>query len=343
MTFKDNKKKTQKLAKEILEDNIQKLTSTSETIVTFEELSELWYEIYKTNVKKSTASNVKSRLNGINRGLGHIISDKIEAATINKFLLDCLQKENKKYSVVSNDKSIIIRILIFGMQYGYVKERNYKDMITIPPLNKSKKDAMKYLELDELESVIKQLKDLGQLEVARMCQIQASTGMRYNEMVALDYNKHIDLDKMTINIIRNYDHHNQVYTTPKTGESRLIHINQVTAEIIQEQINYDKLKMVKYNLDRDNTLLFRQKNDHPRHIRYVNKILKQIAIEGKNITTHIFRHTFITLMIQHNTKSTLVAEHVGHASTKMIEQVYLHFTNVMDSELKSAIDSVKII
>lgn len=245
--------------------------------------------------------------------------------------------------MVSNDKSIIIGILIFGMQYGFVKERNYKDLITIPALNKSKKDDLKYLEVEELESVIEQLIALDQKEIARMCQIQASTGMRYNEMVALDYKHDIDLENNIISITKNYDHHNHIFTTPKTGESRQIHINQATADIIKEQINYDKIKTVKYNLDRKKPLLFRQRNGYPRHIRYVNKILKNIHIENKTITTHIFRHTFITLMIQNNTKSMLVAEHVDHSSTKMIDQAYAHFTNQMDNELKSAIDSVKII
>ncbi|MFL2134827.1 MAG: tyrosine-type recombinase/integrase [Ruoffia tabacinasalis] len=343
VTFKDKKRKTQKMAEDILRQKIVERTQVSETIVSFSELGKMWYVIYKENVKASTAGNVKSRMRRIMKALGTIASDKIEPSVINKYLLDCLQKDNLRYSVVSNDKSIIIRILIFGMQYGFVKERNYKDLITIPALNKSKKDDLKYLEVEELESVIKQLIALDQKEIARMCQIQASTGMRYNEMVALDYKHDIDLENNIISITKNYDHHNHIFTTPKTGESRQIHINQATADIIKEQINYDKIKTVKYNLDRKKPFLFRQRNGYPRHIRYVNKILKNIHIENKKITTHIFRHTFITLMIQNNTKSMLVAEHVGHNSTKMIDQVYAHFTNQMDDELKSAIDSVKII
>ena len=118
---------------------------------------------------------------------------------------------------------------------------------------------------------------------------------------------------------------------------------EFTFECNIENINYDKLKMVKFNLDRNNTLLFRQKNERPRHIRYVNKILKNVKITDKNITTHIFRHTFITLMIQNGIKPRLVAEHVGHSSTKMIDQVYAHFTKEMDNELKNAIQSLGII
>src|SRR5699024_5083026 len=184
VTFKDKKRKTQKMAEDILRQKIVERTQVSETTVSFSELGKVWYEIYKENVKASTAGNVKSRMRRIMKTLGAIASDKIEPSVINKFLLDCLQKDNLGYSVVSNDKSIIIRILIIGMQYRFVNEINYKDLITIPALNKSKKDDLKYLEVEELESVIKQLIALDQKEIARMCQIQASTGMRYNEMVA---------------------------------------------------------------------------------------------------------------------------------------------------------------
>jgi len=150
------------MAEDILRQIIVERTQVSETTVSFSELGKMWYEIYKENVKASTVGNVKSRMRRIMKTLGAITSDKLEPSVINKFLLDCLQKDNLRYSVVSNDKSIIIRILIFGMQYGFVKERNYKDLITIPALNKSKKDDLKYLEVKELESVIKQLIALDQ-------------------------------------------------------------------------------------------------------------------------------------------------------------------------------------
>lgn len=342
VTMKNQTNQTKRMAQEFLDKKIQERVRT-EDIITFKELANQWFSIYEENVKQSTSRNVRLRMNKIMRSLGHLNSNQIEPATINKYLLNLLQVDKLKYNVVSNDKSIIVRILIFGMQYGYVQERNYKDMITIPSINQSKKDDMKYLEVDEFRSVIEQLQQVKQYEVARMCQIQAATGMRYNEMVALDYVKDIDLENQTINIAKNYDHHNNLFTTPKTGENRMIHISDETTRIIEEQINYDKLKMVKFNLDRNNTLLFRQKNERPRHIRYVNKILKNVKITDKNVTTHIFRHTFITLMIQNGIKPRLVAEHVGHSSTKMIDQVYAHFTKEMDNELKNAIQSLVII
>src|SRR5699024_11911681 len=87
VTFKDKKRKTQKMAEDILRQKIVERTQVSETTVSFSELGKVWYEIYKENVKASTAGNVKSRMRRIMKTLGDIASDKIEPSVINQFLL----------------------------------------------------------------------------------------------------------------------------------------------------------------------------------------------------------------------------------------------------------------
>ncbi|MBG9983408.1 hypothetical protein HYO62_00745 [Aerococcaceae bacterium DSM 111022] len=48
-------------------------------------------------------------------------------------------------------------------------------------------------------------------------------------------------------------------------------------------------------------------------------------------------------MVENKVDKELIAKHVGHSSTKMIDEVYGHFTSKMDSELKSVIQTYKII
>lgn len=134
---------------------------------------------------------------------------------------------------------------------------------------------------------------MEEYEILRLCRIQVNTGMRFNEMVALNYTDDIDLEKRIIYITKNYDAINKVFTSPKTGDSRSIDINVETATIIKEQIEFDKLKMIKYNLSRKDPLLFRNKKDNPISLREINRKLKGIEIKDKSLTTHIFRHTFI--------------------------------------------------
>ena len=214
----------------------------------------------------------------------------------------------------------------------------YESKVTIPLINTTKKDPLKFLERAELKQMYEQLENMEEYEMLRLCRIQVNTGMRFNEMVALNYTDDIDLEKRIIHITKNYDAINKVFTSPKTGDSRSIDINVETATIIKEQIEFDKLKMIKYNLSRKDPLLFRNKKDNPISLREINRKLKGIEIKDKSLTTHIFRHTFITLMVEAGVPKELIARHVGHSSTKMIDRIYTHFTAKMEKQLRVEIE-----
>lgn len=311
--------------------------------ITFEQLTELWFEVYKETVKASTSRNVSSRIAVMNKHLGDILMDQMTPAIINSYLLHRIKQANNKYRVVSGDKSIILRIMSFGFKYGHAKHAPYSELVEILKINMSQKNHYKYLEKHELKIVFEQLEGLSLYEVKRLCQLQVSTGLRYNELVSIDYSKDIDFETNHISINKTYDHHNGVFTTPKSGNSRVININEETATILKKQIEYSRLKMVKHNLERNNYTLFVQSNGKPIHIRVTNRYLKQLDIPGKIITTHIFRHTFITTMVENRIEKELIAKHVGHSSIKMIDEVYSHFTESMADDLEAVINSVKII
>lgn len=76
-------------------------------------------------------------------------------------------------------------------------------------------------------------------------------------------------------------------------------------------------------------------------IAYANRLLSKVEVE-KSVTTHIFRHTFITRMVENNIPSKLIAEHVGHSTTEMIDRIYSYFIDKMDNDLKQAINTVSI-
>ena len=173
-----------------------------------------------------------------------------------------------------------------------------------------------------------------------MCRFQVNTGMRYGEMVALDYEKHIDFENNAITIERTYSQHTKSFDTPKNGKSRTITVKPDLMAMIQRLIYEDKIKMIRHGLDKNNTLLFRSLFDKPLSITTMNYRLKQIHIEGKILSTHIFRHTFITHMVEAKVPSRQIAEYVDN-STEMIERVYTHFSEKMKNELSEAVQVMK--
>lgn len=334
------------LLQEKIDELIAKILEDSKTkALTFSELADKWLKVYNKMVKASTYLNVSRRVEGMKELLGDLPLTDVTPAIVNNYLLNRFNEFNNKYGTVNNDKSTILRILYFGVKYGYCEDQGYKLNVSIPKINNDskKKRKYKYLEREEVQEVYKQLEDMKLYEIKRLCQLQVLTGMRFNEMVALDYVEDIDLENMTIHIHKNYDFNNNIITSTKTEDDRTIYINDEIKELIQEQIKLDLSKKLKHNIKRDNNLLFKQKNGKPILLRVVNRHLKKLDINGKNISSHIFRHTFITIMIENKVDIHLIAQHVGHSNIKMIMEVYSHFSKHMDEELKDAIGNLKIV
>lgn len=339
-------KKNTRVEKEMfmkLQEKIEEKTQNSSTDITFEELSKKYMKVYKETVRSSTYEVDSGRLNTINRAVGETRLSHTKPALFNQFLLDEFEK-GYSYDTVNSKKKLIKRILSFGIEFGYLSDVTLPEKVIIKKLNVPEKDEWKYLEREELQAVVKYFETNDMHERARLAKFQAATGMRFGEVISLDYKRHIDFSKNEILIERSYDKSNKIFTLPKNDKTRTIYVKDSTMDIIKEQIRYDQLKMMKYKLDRKNTLLFRTPYDNPYNIKSMNNKLKKINLEsGKKLTTHIFRHTFITMMVEAGIDANLIAEHVGHSDTKMIEKVYSHFTDTMNKRLKQAVLNVDII
>lgn len=338
ITFNKHTRKTEQEALLILNEKIEKKIATSVNDITFEQLSDKWLVHYKTVVKPSTYDNRKRLLKQVNQVLGHIQLSQLDYSNINNYLFD-LKANNYSESSVKSYKTIVSLIIDFGLTLGDLKDYALLERIKLPQFRKEQEQDIHYLEQDELKSLVKQLKSQGYYEIARLCLIQAYTGMRFGELVALDYDKHIDFVNNTIKIERTWYLDKKQFLSPKTNQVRTIHFNKRTKELIQEQIQYTKILTMKQGLKKNN-LLFKNNLSEPIRNTSVNKILKTQVDINKPISTHIFRHTFIAMMTEQGTSPKLIADHVGHTTTNTIEKYYTHFTEKMNEELANEIEKL---
>lgn len=325
-----------------LQEKIEKKLKQSNANINFRTLSEKWLSVYIKQVKESTYNSRTSYIIVINRDIGDILLEQLKAAHINTAILN-LFNAGYGYDTVRGMVSCIRNVLRFGFKYGFLADREILNGIEIPKINVKEKDEFKYLEREELNTVVRQLKENGYGEISRMCLIQTYTGMRYGEMIGLDYTKHIDFKEQKILIERTWYHRKKKFQSPKSGKPRTIHFNNETALLLKEQIQFTKLKVMQRGLDKSKKLLFINYHSDPFTNSYTNELLgKYAVIPNKHVTTHIFRHTFITLLIEQGVELALIAKHVGHSNTNMIQRIYAHFTNKMDSNLKDAINDFSI-
>lgn len=338
-------KKNKRVEKEMflkLQEKIDKKLSKSAIDINFEELTVKWLAVYEKQVKASTYNNNESYIKVINRQIGKIALETLAVGHLNNTILSFFDS-GYAFDTVKNVVGTIRNVIKFGIEYGYLNDRELLHGISLPKINKREKDDLKYLERDELMKVVEQMSAAGYPEVGRMAQIQTYTGMRYGEMIGLDYDQHIDFEDKTITIERTWYHRRKVFNSPKNGKTRIIHFNQETEKIIREQINFSRQKVLKHNLDKKQRLLFINLQSEPFTNSYSNELLgRYVSIPDKHVTTHIFRHTFISLMVEQGVELSLIAKHVGHSNTNMIQKVYAHFTNKMNEDLKSAINDFTI-
>lgn len=78
---------------------------------------------------------------------------------------------------------------------------------------------------------------------------------------------------------------------------------------------------------------------------YLKKVQSETHIR-KRLTTHIFRHTHVSKLADMGIPLYVIQRRVGHGSSRITEQIYLHVTkhakNNLASKLESFTDSLRI-
>lgn len=330
---------TRKQAAKILQERIDKKTQKPESGLTLSEIATEFYKTYEQNVKPSTAKRMKNHLRILNEEFGQVVFEKITPSMVNSYYLDLLTSNRYQYNSVNQANNALKQVIKFALKYKGVDQHTLLELLEVPKINRNQKNKLKYLEPDELTTIIDHLKEIGYEEYARMVIVQSGTGMRYSEMISLTVDD-LDLEENSLLVSKNYDHDHQIFTKPKTGTERTVYFNDTVKQALIEQIQYAKLKMIKYGFDRSNRLLFLGKTGKPIRPSQLNVNLKGII--DKPVSTHYFRHTFISMAVQNGLSKDIIAEQVGHADTQMIDKVYSHFTDEMRRQQKSAMLNLNI-
>lgn len=157
------------------------------------------------------------------------------------------------------------------------------------------------------------------------------TGMRKGELFALT-KKDIDLENKVINIDKSCQRiaKEYVYTSPKTHNSvRKVDIPNCLVEIIQKY--YDTL----YEITDDEHIF----SHHLVKLRGRLKIAQRRAGLTEDFTTHCFRHSHVSLLIELGYSPLLVADRIGD-NVETVLKVYSHLYPTKKNELVEKLDKL---
>lgn len=306
--------------------------------ITFADLSEKWLELVSATQKPSTLRTSKTRVKDLNSYIGSYSVQSLNSIVLNELIIELLKIN--KHSTVEIKRKTLKQILNFGYDYGYMSDGTLASKIKLEKQSEALKDNQwKYLEKNELHTILDKTINT---EYQRLFELMALNGWRIGEIISLDYKKDINLKEKYVDINKTYNYVTKEFELPKNNKSRRNAISDRSVELILEQIEHDKWKKYRYDLPQNNNLLFKTIYGNPLSISGINKYLKRFNTPEKKISTHIFRHTFITLMMEKGIPLTLLAKHVGHADTQMLERVYKHFSKSMEEQLKNYVSSISL-
>ena len=315
--------------------------------ITFEKLYEEFEENWKHGVKNSTvyaSKNVKKEI--LKQIEGDYLIRNIDRRLLQK-VIDQLLQDGRSHNYVSKIKFKLNQIMKFAVRMNYIDTNEMlfvempRKVITTDDLRKKN---TKYLDQKEFKLFIQNLKeealcDYRITKYIRIAKVLFLTGMRYGELAALNYKEDIDFSKKTIHIKHTYDFRQKERTTPKTVKSdRVITAPQKVLDIIKEQI----IENATNGFDTDfifiNTL--GEPITNVRVIAALKRHGQKIGID-KNITTHMFRHSHISLLAELGIPLTAIMDRVGHSDSKTTLEIYSHVTQKMVSDISSKLDKIK--
>ncbi|MBF0749831.1 tyrosine-type recombinase/integrase [Mammaliicoccus lentus] len=360
-----NNKQSKREAIKLLDEKIsQTLSKDSMKIedVTFHEVINQWFSLHiKTSgIKATTLKNHETLVKHLKESIdNNVLLSKIDFPFLQTLILDVF--DNYKSNVAIRISNILNNILKHADSYYKTNLKIIYNDVTIPKkaktideIEKEEQKQYNYLEMNTVlkirDNILNSKYNNKRLKflVASIIELQALTGLRVGEVQALQVSN-IDLSNKTITVngtihwIKYEEGYGYKDTAKTKGSHRVITINKRSCEILKSVI-LDHKKMSqwhdKYN---DRGFIFTTAGGNPLYSHKINRLL---AIAAKNleldihITTHTFRHTHISLLVEMNISLKAIMKRVGHTDEKTTIKVYTHVTEKMDKLLVEKLDSI---
>ena len=316
--------------------------------ITMYEVAQLWLEHTEPTVKISTHINhslhVKKIFTYIDTGIPLV---KVTPIMIENMVHSVYYKENLSYYYA---KSILTTVRAI---FRHAKRRRIiQDIHEIEDINVKKKPFThteiakkqnKFLDAVELKSVLAQLTKLAP-RIALLIEFMSLTGLRIGELLALRYCDY-DTKKATINVNGTLQYFYKNGSDIKRGTPKNIYsirdiaLDNRCVKILNTIITDNKRQSLWFKGYNEQGYIFTAKRGSPYDRQYINKLLKQVRIKGKHLTTHIFRHTHISMLAELGIPLKAIMQRVGHNDPATTLSIYTHVTQHMKDDIVEKLNS----
>ena len=365
VTLNSNSRHAQKVAADMLRDKFQEKQDHGQdekaarvAALPLATVCGEWLEVTDMTVKIMTRRNHRRFVSKFLDGVGpDLLFTDFTPALFERVLNRFYYLDHLSYNYVKHISITVKGIMRYAKKAGYIQD--VTDFEEIPlkrrpatPDELARKNN-KYLDQDELRSCLDQLAKIN-YRVSLAMEFVSLTGLRIGELLALR-REDVELDKSLLHVtgtllytLRNGDEYQR--GTPKNVYSyRTIDLNRRAVQILEWFYTDNKRQELwgrtgnslcsKY---KDRGYIFTTGTGNPYNMQFINRLLRQVNIPGKKISSHIFRHTHISMLAAMGVPVKAIMQRVGHNDPNTTLSIYTHVTAAMNEQLKNSLDKMSI-
>ena len=299
------------------------------------ELAELYYEQSRPFVKEVTYIRNKNAV----KTLVQIIGADINVSRIGSKIVSTALCESGRDNSTLNE---LLRRFKAFMRWGYANDYVadvtwLKKLKPFPDLTRREKNAEKYLERDELQTLLPQMYvRINKYAIYTL----ALSGLRVGELLALTKDD-VNLKERYIRVNKTYNEQlKAVSEGAKTySGNRKVYMQDELYDLCREILEYYR----RLNVESD--LFFCDLQGKRLSYARLNKYFAENTerVIGRRLTLHSLRHTHASLLFEQNVSLQAVAARLGHSSSRVTERIYLHVTQRKQEQYNSEVKEIHLV
>lgn len=301
-----------------------------------------WLEVYKRPTVKPITYSVQERCVRLNI-LPQWGNYRLKDITRNEYQ-KWINSLTEKYSdgTIRRIHSIFSNSMNDAVHEFRIIRHNPIQRIKIP--KQETENKLKYFTKKELDLFLKETKNVQKnakykhsKQYYSLFTLMARTGIRIGEALALKW-EDIENGYLTINKTLVYPSNGTGYiSTPKTTSSnRKIKLDDHTLKTLKKhKVNQKEviMKYVNYKASPDH-LMFHQQDGRWLRTNVVRDYFKEVCKRAKVpvLSPHALRHSHAVHLLESGANIKYVSERLGHKSTHVTADTYLHITEKLEKE-----------
>lgn len=287
------------------------------------------------NLRPSTIENYRAALIHINKCIGNVKMESLNAMHINKFM-KYLQDNGYKPSTITTYINCFKPILKTAREWNVIKQ----DLSVVLKRPKVTQE-LKHWSFEECMDFLEKIEGNTHYMIYLLT---IFTGLRRGEVLGLP-EKNLNFTDNTIVVSQQLTGGNP----PKIDRilksdtsSRIIDVPSDIMSQLKKHIFEQKKYFLKSGIKNEHNLVFTTRKGLPIHPSTLSACFKQLCNKHglRSIPFHGLRHSHATILAELNENVQVIADRLGHSSPTITNEIYIHLTNKMKSSAITKLNNI---